>query len=52
MSHFLAMGGYGAYVWPAYGVSLLGIACAIGLTLRAYARAKAVLARIEREAGA
>lgn len=22
LSHFLAMGGYAAYVWPAYGVTL------------------------------
>lgn len=28
MTEFLAMGGYGAYVWSAYGVSLLALAFA------------------------
>jgi heme exporter protein CcmD len=40
MMNFLAMGGYAAFVWPAYGVSVAGIAAAIGLTLRSYKRAK------------
>ena len=26
MAEFLAMGGYGAYVWGAYGVTLLALA--------------------------
>jgi heme exporter protein D len=25
MAEFFAMGGYGAYIWPAYGVSAVGI---------------------------
>jgi heme exporter protein CcmD len=25
MSHFLAMGGYARYLWPAYGVTLLAV---------------------------
>lgn len=41
MSDFLAMGGHGAYVWTAYGISLLTLA-AIGswplLALRAERR--------------
>ncbi len=49
MSGFWAMGGYAIYVWPAYGISLAGLATAAGLTLRAYARAKAALARLERQ---
>jgi heme exporter protein D len=49
LAQFLAMGGYAAFVWPAYGASLLGLGAAIGLTLRAYARAKASLATLERE---
>jgi len=52
MSHVLAMGGYAAFVWPAYGVSVAGIGGAIVLTLRSYARAKARLAAIERDGGA
>jgi heme exporter protein D len=52
MSHplgqFLAMGGYAAFVWPAYGASVLGLGAAIALTIRAYSRAKASLAALER----
>jgi heme exporter protein D len=48
MSHFFAMGGYAAFVWPAYGASAIGIGGAIALTLRSYARAKALLAKVER----
>jgi heme exporter protein D len=47
MSAFFAMGGYAAYVWPAYSVSLAGIAAAIALTLRAHARARKLLADLE-----
>ena len=47
MSTFFAMGGYAAYVWAAYGVSLLGIAAAATLVLRSYWKAKAMLAELE-----
>lgn len=47
MTHFLVMGGYAAFVWPAYGVSLAGILLAIFLSLRAYRHAKARLAALE-----
>lgn len=43
MSAFFAMGGYADFVWPAYAVSVLGLAGMIFLTLRSYARAKARL---------
>ena len=43
MAKFLAMGGYAAFVWPAYAVTLLGLAGAVALTLSAYTRAKARL---------
>jgi hypothetical protein len=36
-------------VWPAYGVSVLGVAAAALLTVRAYRRAKARLAALEGE---
>jgi heme exporter protein D len=49
MTHFLAMGGYAAFVWPAYAVSFGGIAIAAALILRAYARAKDLLEKLERE---
>jgi heme exporter protein CcmD len=41
------MGGYAAYVWPAYGISFAGLALATFLTLRAYARAKRAVAMLE-----
>jgi heme exporter protein D len=44
----LDMGGYGAFVWPAYGVTALGLGFAIAVTLRAYRRAKARLAVLEK----
>lgn len=40
MMRFLAMGGYAAFVWPAYAITLTALAAAILATLRAYARAK------------
>lgn len=48
MSAMFDMGGYGAYVWPAYGVSVVFLGVAIVLTLRFYARAKARLAALEK----
>jgi heme exporter protein D len=47
MMRFLAMGGYAGFVWPAYGISLAAVAAAVALTLRSYARAKAMSAAIE-----
>lgn len=47
MNDFFEMGKYAAYVWPAYGVSVVGIAAAIALTLSAYGRAKKKLATLE-----
>ena len=48
MSAFFAMGGYGAYIWPAYGVTVLLLGAAIVMTWRAYAKAKAQLAALEK----
>ena len=49
MAKFLAMGGYAAYVWPAYGISFVAIVAAIIFTIAGYrnalARARAVDAR-------
>jgi heme exporter protein CcmD len=47
MEAFFAMGKYAAYVWPAYGVSVVGIGAAIAVTLSAYSRAKKKLAALE-----
>lgn len=49
MMHFLAMGGYGAFVWPAYGISFGAILIAVVLTFRAYGRAKNLLEKIEKD---
>ena len=48
MPSFFAMGKYAVFVWPAYGISAVGIVAAALLTLRAYHRAKARLSAIER----
>ena len=48
MSGLLNMGGYAAFVWPAYGASVLLLGAAIVLTWRAYARARAQLAALEK----
>jgi len=45
MSEFLAMGGYGFYVWTAYGVSAVAIAVEIAL-LRARRRRTLAEARL------
>jgi heme exporter protein D len=50
MAAFFSMGGYAAFIWPAYGASAVGIAAAILLTLRAYRRARSRLAASERAA--
>jgi heme exporter protein CcmD len=42
------MGGYAAYVWAAYGVTLLGLGGAVATALRSYLRAKSLLAEVER----
>lgn len=44
MSAFFAMGGYAAFVWPAYGLTIVALAATIGIVWRRYARAKAKLA--------
>ncbi len=46
MTHFFAMGGYAAFVWPAYAITFVAIAAAIFLTLGAYARAKSAVAEL------
>ncbi len=49
MAHFLAMGGYAAYVWPSFAVSVFGIGGILAATLRSYARAKRRLTELESE---
>ena len=49
MSEFFAMGGYAAFVWPAYGATLVGLLLAIATTLSSYGRARKALNRLEGE---
>jgi heme exporter protein CcmD len=44
---FWAMGGYAAFVWPAYAVSALGLISATVWTFSAYAAAKKRLKDLE-----
>ncbi len=49
MNAFFAMGGYAAFVWPSYVASLVVLIGAVIFTLRAHAKARAALARLEAE---
>ena len=44
---FWQMGGYAGYIWPAFGVSALGLIAAVVWTLAAYNAAKARLKALE-----
>jgi heme exporter protein D len=48
MNALLTMGGYAAFVWPSYGITVLGLGVTVALTWRAYVRAKARLAALEK----
>jgi heme exporter protein CcmD len=43
------MGGYAVYVWPAYIVSAIVLVTATVVTLKAHARAKKAVQRLEEE---
>jgi heme exporter protein D len=47
VSEILAMGGYGGYVWPAYGVAALVMVGLLIWSLRARKAAEAALAQLE-----
>jgi heme exporter protein D len=47
MDQFLTMGGYGAYVWPAYLVSAATLGGLIFLVMRRAARARDKLKQLE-----
>jgi heme exporter protein D len=51
MAEFFAMGGYGGYIWPAYGASFLTLIVAIVVSLRAHAKARENVRRLELELG-
>jgi heme exporter protein D len=46
---YLAMGGYAAYVWPAYGVTLAVLGGLALWSIGAYRRARRALERLQRE---
>lgn len=49
MSSFFAMGGYGAFIWPAYGVSLLALVAMVWQSWSAWRAAKKRLAGLEED---
>jgi heme exporter protein D len=51
MAEFLDMGGYGAYIWPCYGASVLVIGALVWQSLSAHRRAQADITRLEKDAG-
>ena len=51
MAEFFAMGGYAGYVWPAYGATILTLALAVIMSLRAHAKARENVRRLELEIG-
>jgi heme exporter protein CcmD len=52
MANFFAMGGYAIFVWPAYTASALVLGIAIVLSLKAHARARKMVRRLEEESSA
>ena len=51
LTHFLAMGGYGRFIWTAYGVTALVLSLLIWDTLARAKRRRAELAALERVEG-
>ena len=47
MSEFLEMGGYAAFVWPAYGITVLVLVLLLVDSLGRLRRRQAELARLE-----
>jgi heme exporter protein D len=47
MADYLAMGGYAAFVWPAYSLSVIVLAGLVVWTLWANRRARDMLRRME-----
>ena len=52
LTHYLAMGGYAGFVWPAYGLVALVLAGLFAASRRFLASSEAELAAVEAEEGA
>jgi len=52
LTHYLAMGGYGGFVWPAYGVAAVVLIGLFVASRRFLAAGEAELAALEAESGA
>ncbi len=50
MTHYLAMGGYAAFVWPAYVLSVIVLAGLAAWTLQASRQTRDILRRMEVQA--
>lgn len=48
LSGLMHMGGYGGYVWPAYGISAVVLAVVLALSLRGARSSEAELEAIQR----
>jgi heme exporter protein D len=49
MNSFFAMGGYAAFIWPAYGISALALIATIWQSWAAWRTAKKKLDALERD---
>ena len=49
VASFLAMGGYAAFVWPAYGMAVIVLGGLLAWSLGAYRRRQRELASLQRE---
>ena len=47
LSSFLEMGGYGGFVWPAFGLTAAGLLALLAESLRRLKAAQEALARLE-----
>ena len=47
MVEFFQMGGYAAYVWPAYAITFVVLGTMVGLTIRAHRKTQDMLSRLD-----
>lgn len=49
MADFLAMGGYGVYIWPSYAMSAIVLIAATIVSLKSHRSAKKAVRQLEEE---